>query len=76
VFDQKVGEAMDRWEEQNPNASFRKFELTPEYKALKNAYAKQIDEFAQTSGTYKPVTDKMAKPAGYDDYKKSKGTST
>lgn len=69
-YDQKVGDAMDRWEEKHPNESFRKFELTPEYKALRNAYAMQVDEFAQKSGSYKPNTAKVAKPAGYDEWKK------
>lgn len=51
-YDDSVGSALKRWERTNPNASYRQFELTPEYENLKNQYAGQIRAFADKAGNY------------------------
>lgn len=72
-YDKRVGDAFDKWENSNPSQSFRKFMLTPEYKAMKLDYSQKIDQFAETAGKYKTPAAAPAKPSGYDAWKKSQG---
>jgi hypothetical protein len=77
-YDKSLGNLHDQWEITYPNQSYRQFELTPEYKALKNTYKQQINAFAEKAGNYKAPDVKqtpVAKPAGYDEWKKQQGKS-
>ena len=50
-FDKKAGEAWENFQRNNPKgASFNDFRLRdPEFKQLKQAYGKELDEFARTT---------------------------
>ena len=46
TFDKQVGDALQNWEEKNPNQSFTKFKQSPEYKQLENDYIAKTDAMA------------------------------
>jgi hypothetical protein len=46
TFDKQVGDALQNWEEKNPNQSFTKFKQSAEYKQLENDYIAKTDAMA------------------------------
>lgn len=46
TFDKQVGDALQNWEEKNPNQSYTKFKQSAEYKALENDYIAKTDAMA------------------------------
>jgi hypothetical protein len=46
TFDKNVGDALEKWEEKNPNQSYTKFKQSAEYKALENDYIAKTDAMA------------------------------
>lgn len=75
-FDKSAGSAYDEWEGRNPNASFRQFKTSPEFKALRAAYDQQLSEFGKS--TSKPAGSQPAPQWKHTDdeyaaWKKSKG---
>jgi hypothetical protein len=46
TFDKQVGDALQNWEEKNPNQSYTKFKQSDEYKALENDYIAKTDAMA------------------------------
>ena len=46
TFDKQVGDALQNWEEKNPNQSYTKFKQSPEYKQLENDYIAKTDAMA------------------------------
>jgi Transglycosylase SLT domain len=76
-FDKAIGTAHDKWEDSHPNESYRNFEKTDEYKAIKNSYKQQVDALAAKAGKYPgaPGTSNLAPPKpppGYDPNWRSK----
>ena len=49
-FDKQVGDALQKWEEKNPNQSFTKFKESGEYKRLENDYIARTDAMASKMG--------------------------
>ena len=77
TFDKAVGTAHDKWEDSHPNESYRNFEKSDEYKAIKNSYKQQIDTLAAKAGKYPGATgesklDAPKPPPGYDPNWRSK----
>lgn len=64
-FDKQVGDALQDWEEKNPNQSFTKFKQSPEYKKLESDYIAKTDDMASRMG----ITGKKASPAEPNDKK-------
>jgi hypothetical protein len=71
AYDQEIGAAQKAWEKQNPNKSYREFELSDNYERISNAYADKVDAFAEKAGNYAPPKGAVTKPAGYDAWKNS-----
>jgi soluble lytic murein transglycosylase-like protein len=49
-FDKQVGDALQNWEEKNPNKSFTKFKETKEYKKMEADYIAKTNQMANTMG--------------------------
>lgn len=49
-FDKQVGDALQKWEEKNPNQSFTKFKESAIYKQLENDYIAKTDAMASKMG--------------------------
>jgi hypothetical protein len=60
TFDKQVGDALQNWEEKNPNQSYTKFKQSPEYKQLENDYIAKTDAMASKMN----LGGKKAAPAG------------
>ena len=60
TFDKQVGDALQNWEEKNPNQSFTKFKQSPEYKQLENEYIAKTDAMAAKMN----LGGKKAAPSG------------
>ena len=71
AYDQELGAAQKAWERQNPNKSYREFELSDNYERISNAYSDKVDAFAEKAGNYTPPKGPVVKPSGYDAWKKS-----
>ena len=63
TFDKQVGDALQNWEEKNPNQSYTKFKQSPEYKALENDYIAKTDAMAAKMS----LTGKKAAPSDTGD---------
>ena len=50
TFDKQVGDALQNWEEKNPNQSYTKFKQSVEYKTLENEYIAKTDAMASKMG--------------------------
>lgn len=50
TFDKQVGDALQNWEEKNPNQSYTKFKQSAEYKQLENDYIAKTDAMASKMG--------------------------
>jgi len=48
-FDAKNGAAFSKWEEQNPGVSYTKYKQTPEYKAIKAEYERDLRAFGKST---------------------------
>ena len=46
TFDKQVGDALQNWEEKNPNQNYTKFKQSAEYKQLENDYIAKTDAMA------------------------------
>jgi hypothetical protein len=60
TFDKQVGDALQNWEEKNPNQSYTKFKQSAEYKQLENDYIAKTDAMAAKMN----LGGKKAAPAG------------
>ncbi len=60
TFDKQVGDALQNWEEKNPNQPYTKFKQSPEYKQLENDYIAKTDAMASKMN----LGGKKAAPAG------------
>jgi hypothetical protein len=49
-FDKQVGDALQSWEQKNPNQSFTKFKETDTYKTLENNYIAKTNQMAAKMG--------------------------
>ena len=76
AYDQELGAAQKAWERQNPNKSYREFELSDDYERISNAYSDKVDAFAEKAGNYTPPKGPIVKPSGYDAWKKSQQKGT
>jgi hypothetical protein len=76
AYDQEIGAAQKAWERQNPNKSYREFELSNDYERISNAYSDKVDAFAEKAGNYTPPKGPVVKPSGYDAWKKSQQKGT
>jgi len=59
TFDKQVGDALQNWEERNPNQPYVKFKQSAEYKQLENDYIAKTDAMASKMG----ITGKKAAPS-------------
>jgi hypothetical protein len=65
-FDKQVGDALQRWEKENPGLSYTKFKESTNYTNLEKAYIAKTDEMASKmglSGTKAAPSDNKAKVA-------------
>ena len=63
TFDKQVGDALQNWEEKNPNQSYTKFKQSAEYKQLENDYIAKTDAMADKMGV-SSKGGKKAAPSG------------
>lgn len=76
-YDKAIGTAHSKWEDSHPNDSYRNFEKTDEYKAIKGQYKQEMDALAAKAGKYPGAKGSSSlappkAPPGYDPNWRSK----